>query len=383
MLRKQSSLARFCIALAGILIFSLISLAQIAAPSEQRSVETLAPGVEHIEIRRGDFATESGDRWQIHVLQINPANAALKWVRAMDELVGAETTSSMAARHGAIAAINAGFFRVAGTYRGEPDGLMILNGNVLSEPVRGGAAMALSNKDVSKIAFARVTVKAELKLNGKTTVPINGFNRPRETDQLIVFTPEFHRTTLTTPGGIEVIVRKNRVQELRDGKGSSLIPADGFVLSASGAARQSLNTLRRGMKVEIISQINATPNIPFAPDVMLGGGPILLANGEVQTNPDGFNPNSFVNFRHPRTSIGVRADGTLVLVTVDGRQPKKSVGMTIPELAKLMLEFGCKEAMNLDGGGSTTMAIRNKVVNSVSDATGERAVSDALVIISK
>lgn len=381
MLHKQFSPARLCIALAGILIFSLISLGQIASPAEQRNAETLAPGVEHIEIRRGDFTTESGDRWQIHMLRIDLAKAALKWVRAMDELVGAETTSSMAARHAAIAAINAGFFRVAGTYRGEPDGLMILNGKVMSEPVRGGAAMALSNTGGTKIAFARVTVKAELKLNGKTTVPINGLNRPREADQLIVFTPEFHRTTLTTPDGIEVIVRKNRVQELRDGKGSSLIPADGFVLSVSGAAKQSLNALRRGMKVEIISQINATPNIPFAPDVMLGGGPILLANGEVQTNPDGFNPDRFVNFRHPRTALGVRADGMLILVTVDGRQPKKSVGMTIPELAKLMLEFGCKEAMNLDGGGSTTMVIRNKVVNSVSDATGERAISDALLIL--
>lgn len=380
MLHTQFSRARLCIALAGVLFFSLISLAQIASPTEQRNAETLAPGVEHIEIRRGDFTIESGDRWQIHVLRVDPAKAALKWVRAMDEFVGVETTSSMAERHSAIAAINAGFFRVAGVYRGESDGLLILNGKVMSEPVRGGAALALSNAGGTKIAFARVMVKAELKVNGKTTVPINGFNRPREADQLIVFTPEFHRTTLTNPNGIEVIVRKNRVQESRDGKGSSLIPADGFVLSASGAARQSLNALRRGTKVEVISQINATPNIPFTPDVMLGGGPILLANGAVQTNSDGFNPNSFVNARHPRTAIGVRSDGTLILVTVDGRQPKKSVGMTIPELAKLMLEFGCKEAMNLDGGGSTTMVIRNKVVNSISDATGERAVSDALLI---
>jgi exopolysaccharide biosynthesis protein len=57
--------------------------------------------------------------------------------------------------------------------------------------------------------------------------------------------------------------------------------------------------------------------------------------------------------------------------------------MTIPELAALMLEFGCEDAMNLDGGGSTTMVIGGKVVNSVSDATGERAVSDALLVVAK
>ena len=368
---------------AGLVVLVSQACAQVAAPSEQRISETLAPGVEHIEIKRGDFQRETGDRWQIHVLIVDPTKASLKFARALDEFVGQETTSSLAARHGAIAAINAGFFRVGGTYRGEPDGLMITNGKVISEPVRGGAAMALTTVGGTKVAFARVTVKAELRINGKTTIPINGFNRPREADQLIVFTPEFHRTTLTTPDGLEVIVRRGRVQELREGQGSSVIPADGVVLSASGTARQALSQLRRGTKIEILTPIQATPALPFVPEVLLGGGPILLTQRKIQTNPDGFNPNSFVNARHPRTAIGVRNDGTLVLVTVDGRQPKKSVGMTIPELAALMLELGCEEAMNLDGGGSTTMVIRNKAVNSVSDATGERVVGDALLVIAK
>lgn len=383
MLKKQNPQARLSFLCAGLVLFVLNSLAQVATPVEQRIAETLAPGIEHLEIKRGDFTAETGDRWQIHALIVDPRQASLRLTRAMDELVGAETTSSMAARHGALAAINAGFFRVSGTYRGEPDGLMVMNGNVMSEPVRGGAAMALTNASGTKVAFARVTVKAELKLNGQEIIPINGFNRPREKEQLIVFTPEFHRTTLTTPDGLEVIVRKGRVQLLLDGKGSSVIPADGFVISASGAAKRALSQLRHGMKVEVLTPIHATPSLPFVPDVLLGGGPILLAKGEIQTNPDGFNPNSFVNFRHPRTAIGVRKDGALVLVTVDGRQPKKSVGMTIPELATLMLELGCEEAMNLDGGGSTTMVIKNKVVNSISDATGERAVSDALLVIAK
>jgi exopolysaccharide biosynthesis protein len=379
----QLFLARFGCSLAGIVWLALISFAQIAAPSEQRTSEIIAPGVEHIEIKRGDFQHESGDRWQIHVLVLEPTKAALKFARALDEFIGQETTSSLAARHGAIAAINAGFFRVGGTYRGEPDGLLVTNGKVLSEPVRSGAAMALTNAGGTKVAFARVTLKAELKLNGKETIPVNGFNRPRETDQLIVFTPEFHRTTLTAPDGLEVIVRRGRVQELRADKGSSVIPADGLVLSASGTARQSLRPLQRGAKIEIRTTIQATPRWPFVPEFLLGGGPILLAQGQIQTNPDGFNPSSFVNARHPRTAMGTRKDGTLVLVTVDGRQPKKSVGMTIPELAALMLEFGCEDAMNLDGGGSTTMVIGGKVVNSVSDATGERAVSDALLVVAK
>lgn len=361
---------------------TLIAWAQASKPVEQRTTKSLAVGIEHVEIKRGDFTAETADRWQIHVLIIAPTKAAIKLVRAMDEIVGTETTSSLATRHGAIAAVNAGFFRVAGTYRGEPDGLLVVKGKVLSEPVRGGAALALTNVGgITKAAFARFTFNSEVKLNGKAAITLHGLNRPRQTDELIAFTPEFHRTTLTSPDGIEVIVRKGRVFAVRAGQGSQPIPTDGFVLSATGTARSALTKLRRGMKVEINSQIKATPSLPFAPEAILGGGPILLTNGQVQTNPDGFNPLSFVNSRHPRTAIGTRKDGALVLVTVDGRQPKKSVGMTIPELAALMLELGCGEAMNLDGGGSTTMVIRNKVVNSFSDATGERAVSDVLLVL--
>lgn len=92
--------------------------------------------------------------------------------------------------------------------------------------------------------------------------------------------------------------------------------------------------------------------------------------------------NSLYQQRHPRTAIGWRPDGKIILVVVDGRQ-KSSVGMTMDELAGLMLEMGCAQAMNLDGGGSTTMAIKNRIVNSPSDITGERPVSDALMIFAR
>lgn len=361
---------------------AIVIPAQVTKPSEQRTTETLAPGIEHLEIKRGDFDAEAGDRWQIHVLLVAPSKATLKLARAMDEIVGAETTSSMAARHSAIAAINAGYFRVAGTYRGEPNGTLALNGKVLSESYRQRASLAVSQAGGQmKAAFAHLEITAKLLVNGKTSHTVNGINRPREKDELIVFTPEFHRTTLTTPEGVEAVIRHGRVMVVKE-SGSQLIPNDGFVVSATGAAARWVKEhLPRGAKVTFKPQIRAHPALPFTPDFIIGGGPLLLAQGQVQTDTESFNPDSFYNFRHPRTAFGVRADGTLVLVTVDGRQPKKSVGMTIPELIALMQELGCRDAINLDGGGSTTMVIRNKVVNSVSDATGERPVSDALVVL--
>ena len=71
----------------------------------------------------------------------------------------------------------------------------------------------------------------------------------------------------------------------------------------------------------------------------------------------------------------------MLVATVDGRQPGVSAGMSLPELADLLLEFGGSEAINLDGGGSTTMVVNGKLVNNPSDQTGERPVSDAILML--
>jgi Phosphodiester glycosidase len=371
------------------LIFVFIGQAQISSADETRKVEVVAPGVEHIEIRRGDFSAEAApekDRWTIHALVVDPRRARLKLAQSLDEIAGAEATSSMAARHKAIAAINGGYFRTTGIARGEPVGALVIGGKLLSEPVRRRAALAVGDIGKSlRLTIARVDSKSALKVGGKDAREINGFNRPRENDELIVFTPEFHRTTLTGPDGVEITVSRGLVTALIDGAGSQAIPHDGLVISASGKARDwAMANLKRGMRVEVHTEIVATPPIGFNPNFIIGGGPRLLASGGLAADAEAANySESLIRARHPRTAIGWREDGRLILLTVDGRQPLKSVGMTIEELAKLMLEFGCREAMNLDGGGSTTMVINNKVVNSPSDRAGERAVSDALLVVQR
>jgi exopolysaccharide biosynthesis protein len=85
--------------------------------------------------------------------------------------------------------------------------------------------------------------------------------------------------------------------------------------------------------------------------------------------------------RHPRTAVGFSRDSTtLLLVVVDGRS-SASVGMTLGELADLMRRLGAWQALNFDGGGSTTMVIGGAVVNVPSDATGEREVGNALLVV--
>jgi hypothetical protein len=377
----KRAFAASLLALSAVLLFAHSTIAE-----DVRTSRTIAPGIELIEIRRGDFgALAPADRWTIHVLVLDPARVRLGLGIALDEIVGAEPVSSIAARHGADAAVNGGYFRTAGLLKGEPAGMLAVGGKVLSEPAGGRASLAVSNAGGrARLAAAQVTVKAELRLEAGGSCVVDGFNRDRGPDEMIVLTPEFHRTTLTDPSGMEAVVRKGRVVEIRDRLGSSPIPEDGFVLSARGAARDWMRlSLKPGARAAVLTSFETRPALPFAPEFLLGGGPRLLADGKPVPSEAGAYPEGFYSTRHPRTAAGVRNDGSIVLAVIDGRRPKIGVGLSIDELAALMAELGCVEAINLDGGGSSTMVVGDKVVNSPSDAAGERPVSDALLVYKK
>jgi exopolysaccharide biosynthesis protein len=119
---------------------------------------------------------------------------------------------------------------------------------------------------------------------------------------------------------------------------------------------------------------------------IIATGPVMLLNGQDQPIPN----DAFCNDRHPRTAVGKKPDGTVLLFVVDGRLAE-SAGMSIPELQKTMRWLGCTDAINLDGGGSSTMYIKGKpdngVVNHPSDNKkfdheGEREVANVLMLLS-
>lgn len=123
---------------------------------------------------------------------------------------------------------------------------------------------------------------------------------------------------------------------------------------------------------------------------MINGGPRLLKHGKVYINAtkEGFHqpvdPEFYYRFgerRNPRTIAGIKPNGTLLLVTVDGKNPGYSIGMTFEEEARLMKALGAMEAVNLDGGGSTTMNVNGELVNDPSDAAGERPIGDGLLLL--
>jgi len=118
-------------------------------------------------------------------------------------------------------------------------------------------------------------------------------------------------------------------------------------------------------------------------DHIVNGAGLLRLGGRTPANwttDEGLNPVTFLTARHPRTIVGVDRQGYIWLAAVDGRQVDRSVGMSFADLQRLCDRLELTDALNLDGGGSTTMVVKGAIVNSPSDAAGPRAVSDAILV---
>ena len=341
----------------------------------------VADGIEYAEMRLG---TEK-EPVRLNLLRLDLTKVRLDVVHALDAAVGTEKTSSIATRYNAIAAINAGFFKIGGLYNGDAAGVLQIDNLTYSESFAGRIALMITNKtEKTEVSIERANVSYSIKVDKKNYEI--AANRQRGENDLVLFTPEFHRTTLTNKDGVEFIVRKNRVLQIIDGKGSNKIYDDGYVISASGKRREELlRWLKAGKKIEIsirYSSPDIMPNPTFNQvEDIVGGVPQLIKKGKIEiTWREEKSSKEFVETKHPRTAVAKLKDGKFLMMTVDGRQPTHSIGMNLNELAELLLELGATDAMNLDGGGSTTMFLDGKVMNKPSDKEGERSVSDAILV---
>jgi exopolysaccharide biosynthesis protein len=330
--------------------------------------------------------TGTAGPWRIHVLEADPELVEARIAHAFDAAIGLETTAELASRRGALAAVNGGYFRMQGLLAGDSQGVLMLDGALLSEPDRGRAAVGFYEQDGrTRSVFGRLGFVGSLHLADGSRIALDGINRPRGDEELVLFTPEMHRTTLTPPGGAEVVLENGVIGEIRSPGGSTPIPCGARVLSI-GAERvaEVLGRLRSGDHVQVETGLRSLLPDPEGEwteaRFIVGGGPLLLHDGQRLEEPATESiSQSFFLARHPRTAVGARADGTLVLVTVDGRRPSESVGMSIPELTDLMLELGCRHAINLDGGGSTTMVVSGELVNHPSGSAPRRNADAVLV----
>lgn len=364
-----------------ILVFILSALSVLCGQSSAQEWRTVADGVEYAEVTR----EIGGLNVNMNLLRLDLRKVRLDVHHAMDAAIGTEETSSIATRHGAFAAINAGFFRLdTSPFAGDPAGVLMIDGQLLSEPLMDRIQLLVNNKrDRTETFIARTTLALSAKF-GLGTVEINGIDRQRKQNEIVIYTPEFGRTTMTGDDGIEIVVARGKVASISLGVGNSVIPRGGFVLSASGTSRKALTyAAKTASPVSILRVWGGLPvQISMDRDVLdiVAGVPQILKNGRIDiTWEQEKTTKSFVETRHPRTALAKLKDGRFLMITVDGRS-ESSGGIGLQDLAEYLLSLGAVDAMNLDGGGSTTMFLDGKVVNRPSDATGERKVSDALLV---
>jgi hypothetical protein len=205
----------------------------------------------------------------------------------------------------------------------------------------------------------------------------------------MVYTPAYHADTDTAPTGTEWVLDDSplRVRDVRMNFGHTKIPPRGAVLSYGGTdLPKSLAALVEGVHVSFNVKWNSAhglrdSDLDEAAHIVNGAG-LLRREGEILRDwkVEGLNAEAFTNARHPRTMIGVDREGFIWLAAVDGRQPTHSIGMTFGEMQRLCDRLGLVSALNLDGGGSTTMVVKGQIVNRPSDPAGARPVSDAILV---
>lgn len=323
----------------------------------------------------------------VHALRFSIATPAVRAASEVGELQiysespfkGRETIGELVRRSGALAGINADFFPPSG----DPLGLMVRNGELLSLPHPERTAFAWGAGGVS---FGRATSSMELKPDNGPVIAIDRFNQECGLNDLSLFSessgfavtkePSVHvvldllRGTLTPSGEATGTVRA------KGSSGTTAVSPGTMVLAATGPKMALLQTLEPGTRFTLKWRVDGFDWAKFPNAV--GGGPVLLRGGKlaIESEREGFS-NAFTNNRHPRSAVGRTAEGDVWFVAIDGRQAT-SVGATLPELASILKGLGCVDAMNLDGGGSTTLHVLGVTLNRPSDGR-ERAVANGVL----
>jgi hypothetical protein len=376
-----SSLLRSAITLTSALCLTAAgSMHAPAGEYPRRVVRHIAPGITHVRILRRYPPNH------INVLRVAArGRPSIDAALAYGDSFGFRKTSRVAAIHGAIAAVNGTF----SLETGRPYSVFARNGELKASPLLWSRAFSLSaNESDLFVGHPRLDVWVDAS-SLQEVWSTNSFNEPPEPGGLAVHTPvggrhyrpptnacaaRLGRTSslaydeATTGVQRSYVVRQVRCSMFRMARHNRL------VLSARRWSQAAVNisSLEPGDALKM----GWTIGWPRALDVV-GGNPVLLSERRIVA-PEWCA--SLFCHRNPRTGIGITPGGEVLLITVDGRQPHRSVGMTLAGFGRLFKRLGAANAINLDGGGSTTMVVKGEVVNRPSDPAGQRRVGSMVLV---
>lgn len=317
-------------------------------------------------------------------------NVNLKLIMGKDNLTSNVTVPNMPASHSDskniyFAGVNADFIGGMG-----PVGTTIVNGEFYKSYKGTGWYAFGIDKDKKLYSGAPYTTFRLVSPNAGQA-SIKAVNVVRSDNELILYTSRKGASTGTSGDGVELgaepvdgPLKSDGTTKLRvtvapvNNSGNMSIPAGGFVLSGTGFTADIIKNMQLGEEFEITPTIYFDNVVKTGINDMCGGCPMLLKDSKILETQGLLDhlPN-----REPRTAIGYNSDGTkVILLVVDGRQPGISDGVPSKDLASMMLNLGCTEALNFDGGGSSTMYVKNLGVINTPSEGGLRAVKNGLFI---
>lgn len=290
-----------------------------------------------------------------NVVEIPLGAAKAKVVLGQNHIGGVEELGAMASRSGAVAAINGTFFEA---YNGRPDpwNPLIINGKAVHAG-DVGSTFGFTESGMAKMAPVRI--KVEGAVNDSYKWPNNwyayGFNHTPSANGAYIYTPE-RGSNIGFAQGISIVVANGKVTRIATGE-NVVIPSNSYVLNFSGSEAYLANKFKVGDKVSYQVNYTNTGNENWSDVVQaVGAGPRLVINGTVSVNPqaEGYTEAKITQLGGARSAIGVKRDGTILLVTVPGA--------TVYQLAGVMQKLGAYNAMNLDGGASSGLWLKGKYI---------------------
>lgn len=357
-----------------------------AGLAERRSTVALAPGVLRTSIIRGrmpgnGFPSVSTGPWVVNVVTIDPTRArGTLLVTTGVGLAASERTSEMARRVKALVAMSGGFFEFAAqpSAPGDPTGAVVLGGEIVSSRSTNSGEVHALIEAGSTVRFGTFTPWATVTTASGRVVAIDRIQSPPKSAAIARFTTRWGPRTPIGAGvelvydaaGCPVFVQTHRGTALKTGQWS--LQAEGA--TAAGVVR----SLAKSGCVRYASGLRdeAGRAVPLRRSTyLLDGRGALLRDG---ANVAASAPRA-LDFPYARTVLATTASGKVLLITIDG-WPSDSAGADLDQAAKVAKVLGARNAINLDGGGSTTMVVRGLVVNRPG-LSSERMIGSALAFV--
>ena len=287
---------------------------------------------------------------------------------ASNKLNSKTTVRKIAQKDGALVAINGGFFK---PQTGVPLGALMIDEEIITGPIYNRVGIAIfeeNNKTTFKMANIDFDIHA---VTAAYNLKIDNINQPRMlSTHVILYNSLWGNMSPTPPkNGYNLLVQNNKITKVS----ANPIQIFNNDIVIQGPKEEILKLLKdKNIKIKVSLQ----DGLEGAKHI-IGAGPYLVKNSQIYVDVKTQKLEA-ISGKNPRSAIGYKDDGSLIIVTVDGRE-QASVGMTLFELAKFMKSLGCEFAMNFDGGSSSAMYVKGRIVNSAVNKEGI-AVSNALIV---